>query len=479
MEFLASLTRSHGIRVESQVGVEECSLAVGEVVGHEHVLSGSRMNKAIVLFLSSVDKADLAIQHGVVIRDSLIPVHPLSSPSRKILLSNVPPFLSDAQIIKELSSFGKVVSPIKKLPVGCKSPKLKHLLSFRRQVYMVLSGHRSELDVKFNFTVGSFSYLVYVTSNVSIKCFRCGKVGHQRQDCTNDRSGNAGQAGQSTAQAEVAAAADSAERTSEATTSKSNTADSPVISPTTDSHTDETPATKSNETESPVIETLITGPNVPTPSTAEPSESDTPAAEVPASLAEHSPETPVETGLRADGAGVEEANRSKPVYKPESAEAVPGPFSGGSDTGLNQNAHPLDEMINKEVAEMETEFKKPTCKRKSKDKENNSVKVKKGESGTEGASEAEGYSSDSSWSECSQTDVPTVVYTAEEIMLFLLKTKGQRDVRVVDYFPNKQQFVRDGTFWMREGEIPKPECYRLRQRVSEVRKELRNANVAS
>ena len=64
-------------------------------------------------------------------------------------------------------------------------------------------------------------------------------------------------------------------------------------------------------------------------------------------------------------------------------------------------------------------------------------------------------------------------------MLFLLKTKGQRDVRVVDYFPNKQQFVRDGTFWMREGEIPKPECYRLRQRVSEVRKELRNANVAS
>ena len=311
MEFLASLTRSHGIRVESQVGVEECSLAVGEVVGHEHVLSGSRMNKAIVLFLSSVDKADLAIQHGVVIRDSLIPVHPLSSPSRKILLSNVPPFLSDAQITKELSSFGKVVSPIKKLPVGCKSPKLKHLLSFRRQVYMVLSGHRSELDVKFNFTVGSFSYLVYVTSNVSIKCFRCGKVGHQRQDCTNDRSGNAGQAGQSTAQAEVAAAADSAERTSEATTSKSNTADSPVISPTTDSHADETPATKSNETESPVIETLITGPNVPTPSTAEPSESDTPAAEVPASLAEHSPETPVETGLRADGAGVEEAYRSK------------------------------------------------------------------------------------------------------------------------------------------------------------------------
>ena len=96
-----------------------------------------------------------------------------------------------------------------------------------------------------------------------------------------------------------------------------------------------------------------------------------------------------------------------------------------------------DEMINKAVTEMETEFKKPTYKRKSKNKENNPVKVKKGESGTEGVSEAEGYSSDSSWSGCSQTDVSTVVYTAEELMNFLLKTKGQRDVRVVDYFPDK------------------------------------------
>ena len=185
--------------------------------------------------------------------------------------------------------------PIKKLPVGCKSPQLKHLLSFRRQVYMVLSGHRSELDVKISFNVGSFSYLVYVTSNVSIKCFRCGKVGHQRQECTNDRSGNAGQAEQGTAQGEAAAAADSAGCTSEATTSKSNT-DSPVISHTTDSHTGETPATMPNETESPVIETLITGPNVPTPSTTEPSEADSSAPEVPVPPAEQSPETPVETG---------------------------------------------------------------------------------------------------------------------------------------------------------------------------------------
>ena len=76
---------------------------------------------------------------------------------------------------------------------------------------------------------------------------------------------------------------------------------------------------------------------------------------------------------------------------------------------MPENTQPLDDMINKAVTEMETEFKKTTYKRKSKNNENNPVKVKKGESGTDGASEAEGYSSDSSWSGCSQTEVSKVV----------------------------------------------------------------------
>ena len=200
---------------------------------------------------------------------------------------------------------------------------------------MVLNGNRGELDIEISFNVGSFSYLVYVTSNVSIKCFRCGKVGHQRQECMNERSENAGQAGPRAAQGDTAAAADSGERTSQTTTSKTNTTDSPGFSPTTsttDSHTGETPATKPNESESPVVETLITDANVPTPSTTEPSDAGSSAAKVPA--AELSPETPVETGLGADGAGVEEANLSKPVDKPESAESVSGPISCDSDTGI-------------------------------------------------------------------------------------------------------------------------------------------------
>ena len=95
MDGFEQLTREHGVRVETLYGVEGCSLLVGEIVGHNHVVSASRMNKAVVLFLSSVEKACEVIQSGIVIRGSLTPVLPLAGPSRKVILSNVPPFLSD------------------------------------------------------------------------------------------------------------------------------------------------------------------------------------------------------------------------------------------------------------------------------------------------------------------------------------------------------------------------------------------------
>ncbi|KAK3556668.1 hypothetical protein QTP70_012253, partial [Hemibagrus guttatus] len=50
-----------------------------------------------------------------------------SSPDKKVMLCNVPPFISDEAIGKELSRYGRMVSPIKKIPLGCKSPLTGHL----------------------------------------------------------------------------------------------------------------------------------------------------------------------------------------------------------------------------------------------------------------------------------------------------------------------------------------------------------------
>ncbi len=55
---LENLTRRHGVKIDSKASVEDICLAVGDVVNHENIASASRMNNAIVLFLSTIEKAN-------------------------------------------------------------------------------------------------------------------------------------------------------------------------------------------------------------------------------------------------------------------------------------------------------------------------------------------------------------------------------------------------------------------------------------
>lgn len=107
---LESLTRHHGVKM-SAVNVEECILAIGDIIGHKCVLAASRMNNATVLFLSSVEKANEVVEKGVVIRGLFTPVLPFSTPAKKVALSNVP---LDEKPTTKRSRLGKVVSPVTK-----------------------------------------------------------------------------------------------------------------------------------------------------------------------------------------------------------------------------------------------------------------------------------------------------------------------------------------------------------------------------
>lgn len=181
---LHKLTRRHAIKLSPPDGcsVEECSLAVGEVVGYESIKSASRMNSAVVIFLDNVDKVNQLLESGLVIQGTYIPVLSLVTPAKKVILSNVPPFLKNDLLEKELGRHGKLVSPIKMIPISCKSPHLKHVVSFRRQVQMILKKSDEELNLVFKFKVDEFDYTVHVTSE-TMKCFGCGTVGHVIRSC--------------------------------------------------------------------------------------------------------------------------------------------------------------------------------------------------------------------------------------------------------------------------------------------------------
>lgn len=106
-------------------------------------------------------------------------VLPLTQPASRITLSNVPPFISDEYLIRQLSCHGKVISSIKKILSGCKSPLLRHVVSHRRQLHMILNNKTEEFSYRFIVRVDGFDYTLFATSSLS-RCFNCGEEGHLR-----------------------------------------------------------------------------------------------------------------------------------------------------------------------------------------------------------------------------------------------------------------------------------------------------------
>lgn len=182
------LSIKNGCKVFSDQGftVEDVLLAMGEIVGHENIASASRMNKAVVVFLKDEKFVNTLVEKGIVVADSLVQVTPLRAPATRVTISNAPPFISNEQIIKELSRFGKFAGSIKMLPLGCKNASLKHVLSFRRQVFMFLNAQSKELDISFRIQHGDSSYMIFATTD-SLRCFECGDLGHKKFTCPHKK----------------------------------------------------------------------------------------------------------------------------------------------------------------------------------------------------------------------------------------------------------------------------------------------------
>lgn len=401
-QFLSKLTRRHGVKVASAVSVEDCCLAVGEVIGHENIMSASKMNSAIVIFLNSVEKANELVETGIVVDNLFTPVLPLSIPSKKVLLSNVPPFISDETLVRIMSRYGKLVSPIKMIPIGCGSPLLKHVVSFRRFVYMILKDDE-ELDLSLHLKADDFDYVIYVTTD-KMKCFNCGETSHLVRAC-------------------------------------------PVKNKVNNSANDVT-AGEPVEAGPPVAETGA----VEEKTIVDSSESEG-AANV---IQETDPKDAVDVNASAT-ASAESLNvqSRKSAFKTDKRQ---------SDSAVNVCQPVLvGDVIEMETGQ--SEFKVPSKRKKSVEcqavkAKKVDVEEVYGEDGIESGSE----SSDSSVS-LSQSDFSSQSYEVDDIKLFLRATKNKRGVRVDEYFPDIKQFVGKTKSFMSEGLFTNKEVYRLKKIV--------------
>lgn len=133
---LDRLSYRHDIKLTPviNVSVEQCVLAVGEVTTY---YPASRMNSTVVVFLDTFEKVNSIVQNGIVIQDTFTPIMLLLQLAKKCSCPMFPCSLKMNSCLQR----SKVVSQMKKISLGCKSLLLKHVVCFRRQVYMVLKNN--------------------------------------------------------------------------------------------------------------------------------------------------------------------------------------------------------------------------------------------------------------------------------------------------------------------------------------------------
>ena len=422
------LTRRHAVKLVPAVScsVEEATLAVGEVVGCGSVKSASRMNGAIVIFLDSTAKVSDVVETGVVIQDTFTPVLPLVSPARKITISNAPPFIKNEMLAKELARYGQLVSPIKMVSLGCRSPLLKHVVCHRRQVFIVFKDKTDDLNLSFNFKVDGFNYMVFATSE-TMKCFGCGVEGHLIRSCP-ERSGEQRQAA----------------------------AGGGVLAPAP-APAEEPRAPERDPAPAPAEEPRAPG-RGPAPAPAEgPSLGGPPAGSAPP--ASSGGEEPVESSDQRQGKDEHQSSSENITTAADNQESE----KVNDDLSVCEDFAEDEDMSDDDLLKL-------SQKRKSSEHVQSSAKAIKVTKGTKaGKSAAESESDFSVTQEDQQTR-----YSPADIKSFLQGTKGSRLVKVEDHFSDLKLFVesarpltkKSGNFG--DDVLTEQEIYRLKKLLLKV-----------
>lgn len=159
---------------------------VGGLIGPKNIIFASRVsNGRICIYLSSKELLEKFMNEhgGITINENFIVARRLVSPAKRIILSNVSPSIPHDIVEKELKRFGlKVVSPISFIRAGVSQPEYSHVLSFRRQVYIVVE-ENDKIPESILIQYKENYFRIFLT-NDELRCFNCNKIGHIAVKCT-------------------------------------------------------------------------------------------------------------------------------------------------------------------------------------------------------------------------------------------------------------------------------------------------------
>jgi hypothetical protein len=165
------------------ITIEQYLRAIADNIGGINIKYASRISGGrICVYLATENHVqELCAPGGININDTFIPCRPYIMASRRVVLSNVLPDIPNETLMPLLHAFGKTTSPISHLSISTTHADLKHIKSFRRLVYMIIT-NIEKIPHVISVQHDGVTHAVYVTYD-DITCTNCHKPGHTAQNC--------------------------------------------------------------------------------------------------------------------------------------------------------------------------------------------------------------------------------------------------------------------------------------------------------
>lgn len=156
---------------------------VETLISLENVRAVSKLSSGrVCIYLNSRSLVDELKNKKVSVKNHLLELKPYISDNKRVVISNVHPFIPDETIIDALKIHDiKILSHITPLRAGLVKPGRAHILSFRRQFYIRDEDER-KLPDSLQIHYDNTAYWTFLSTD-STACFHCKQTGHIARNC--------------------------------------------------------------------------------------------------------------------------------------------------------------------------------------------------------------------------------------------------------------------------------------------------------
>lgn len=173
------------IEVYEEFVLNDYVTAVAKIVEPKNIIFASRIaNNRVCMYLTSKHLVDMITEHHskLKIGDKELNLRRLVTPARRIIFSNVCPTIPHSVLESLIRNRGlEPCSQISFLRAGALDSEFSHILSFRRQIYVLPDDSitlPSTIVVKYEET----NYRIFLSYD-DLTCFACKKTGHIASQC--------------------------------------------------------------------------------------------------------------------------------------------------------------------------------------------------------------------------------------------------------------------------------------------------------